>query len=323
MPEGALSHLRVLDLTRVLAGPWASQVLADLGAEVIKVERPGRGTTPEVGARHTCATRAARRRRIGILRQREPGKKSITVDLARPEGQEIVRRLSASSDVVLENYKVGALDRYGLGYQHLSEWNSRLVYCSITGFGQDGPYRDRAGTTSSSRDGRPDEHHRLAGGRADEGGSRHDDILTGMYAATAVLAALAHRERSGRGSTSNLALLDVQVATLGTRPRTTSSRESRPTGWGIPIPASFRTARSRRGTATSCSGRERRTVRPFCAVAGRPELARDPRFATNAVRVRNRTGLESLLAGIIASAPAATGSRRWTQRPSPAAPSTT
>jgi len=304
MPEGALSHVRVLDLTRVLAGPWASQVLADLGAEVIKVERPGTGDdTRGWGPPYLRDSRGEETPESAYFVSANRGKKSITVDLARPEGQEIVRRLSASSDVVLENYKVGALDRYGLGYQHLSEWNSRLVYCSITGFGQDGPYRDRAGYDFlvqgmgglMSITGEPE-------GEPMKAGVAMTDILTGMYAATAVLAALAHRERSGRGQHIDLALLDVQVATLANQAQNYLVTGEPPHRLGNSHPSivPYRAFATRDGHIVLAVGNDGQFAR-FCAVAGRPELARDPRFATNAVRVRNRTDLESLLAGIIAN----------------------
>jgi len=303
MPDGALSHIRVLDLTRVLAGPWASQVLADLGAEVIKVERPGTGDdTRGWGPPYLRDARGEESPESAYFVSTNRGKKSITVDLARPEGQEIVRRLSASSDVVLENYKVGALDRYGLGYQHLAERNSRLVYCSITGFGQDGPYRDRAGYDFlvqgmgglMSITGEPE-------GEPMKVGVAITDILTGMYAATAVLAALAHRERSGRGQHIDLALLDVQVAMLANQAQNYLVTGEPPARLGNSHPSivPYRAFATRDGHIVLAVGNDGQFAR-FCAVAGRPDLARDPRFATNTARVRNREELESLLGGIIA-----------------------
>jgi crotonobetainyl-CoA:carnitine CoA-transferase CaiB-like acyl-CoA transferase len=211
--------------------------------------------------------------------------------------------------VVLENYKVGALDRYGLGYPHLAERNSRLVYCSITGFGQDGPYRDRAGYDFliqgmgglMSITGEPE-------GEPMKVGVAITDILTGMYAATAVLAALAHRERSGRGQHIDLALLDVQVAMLANQAQNYLVTGEPPSRLGNSHPSivPYRAFPTRDGHIVLAVGNDRQFAR-LCAVAGRPELARDPRFATNAARVRNRSDLESLLARIIAQRP----SRDW------------
>lgn len=215
---GALSHIRVLDLSRILAGPWAGQILADLGADVIKVERPGsgddtrgwgppwikddQGQDTSVAAYYLCANR---------------NKRSITVDITQPEGQDIVRRLAAQSDVVLENFKLGGLKQYGLDYDSLKAVNPRLVYCSITGFGQDGPYAPRAGYDFliqglgglMSITGRPDGE---PGAGPMKVGVALTDILTGLYATNAVLAALAWREQSGEGQYIDMALLDVQVA---------------------------------------------------------------------------------------------------------------
>jgi crotonobetainyl-CoA:carnitine CoA-transferase CaiB-like acyl-CoA transferase len=214
--SGALSHLRVLDLSRVLAGPWASQVLADLGAEVIKIERPGTGDeTRAWGPPWLRGPDGAETGESAYFASANRGKKSVAVDVTRPEGQAIVRRLAERSDVLLENFKVGALSRYGLGYDDLARVNPGLVYCSITGFGQTGPYRSRPGYDFMiqamgglmSVTGEPD-------GAPMKVGVAITDLLTGMYSATAVLAALAHRDRSGRGQWIDLALLDVQVATL-------------------------------------------------------------------------------------------------------------
>ncbi|MGZ6135089.1 MAG: CaiB/BaiF CoA transferase family protein [Myxococcaceae bacterium] len=304
--DGALSHIRILDLSRVLAGPWASQVFADLGAEVIKVERPGSGDDtrgwgpPWVDEQSGDSAYFASANR---------GKKSITVDLARPEGQEIVRRLSARSDVLLENYKAGALARYGLDYPRLGAENARLIYCSITGFGHDGPYRDRAGYDFlvqgmgglMSITGEPD-------GEPMKVGVAITDILTGMYAATAVLAALAHRERSGLGQHVDLALLDVQVAMLANQAQSYLLTGRIPARLGNAHPSivpyqSFATKDGHIVIAVGNDGQFRR----LCAVAECPGLADDPRFATNAGRVRNREELVALLAGIIAGR----GSREW------------
>jgi crotonobetainyl-CoA:carnitine CoA-transferase CaiB-like acyl-CoA transferase len=296
---GALSHLRVLDLSRVLAGPWASQTLADLGAEVIKVERPGSGDDtrgwgpPWVDEKGGDSTYFASANR---------GKKSITVDLARPEGQEIVRRLAARSDVLLENFKVGALERHGLDYPRLSEENPRLVYCSITGFGQTGPYRDRAGYDFliqgmgglMSITGEPS-------GEPMKVGVAVADILTGMYAATAVLAALAFRERSGRGQHVDLSLLDVQVAMLANQAQSylATGRPPERLGNAHPSIVPYQAFAASDGYVIVAVGNDGQ-FRRLCAAAGCAELADDARFATNAGRVRHREELIAILAGVIA-----------------------
>ncbi len=220
MNKGALSHIRVLELSRILAGPWTGQILADLGAEVVKVERPGGGDDTrhwgppwlqdESGndtgesAYYLCTNR---------------GKKSVTIDITQSEGQELIRKLAARSDILLENYKVGGLAKYGLDYQSLQQINPRLIYCSITGFGQTGPYRNRAGYDFliqgmgglMSITGEPDD---VPGGGPQKVGVALADVMTGLYAGNACLAALAYREQTGRGQHIDMALLDVQVATL-------------------------------------------------------------------------------------------------------------
>ncbi|TMA26482.1 MAG: CoA transferase [Deltaproteobacteria bacterium] len=299
MHSGALAHLRVLDLSRVLAGPWASQVLADLGAEVIKVERPFAGDDTRAWGPPYLAGESA------YFISTNRGKKSITVDLSRPEGQEIVRRLAARSDALLENFKAGALERYGLGYAQLAPLNPRLVYCSISGFGQTGPYRDRAGYDFlvqgmgglMSITGEPE-------GEPMKVGVAVTDILTGMYAATAILAALTHRDRSGRGQHIDLALLDVQVAMLANQAESFLVTGSPPERMGNAHPSivPYRAFAARDGHLVLAVGNDGQFAR-LCTVAGRPELASDARFATNAARVRNRRELEPMLAAIIAQRP--------------------
>ena len=217
---GALSHLKVLDLSRVLAGPWASQMLADLGAEVIKVEKPGSGDdTRHWGPPWLRDTGGTETREAAYYLCTNRNKKSLTVDFTRPAGQEIVRRLAAEADVVVENFKAGGLAAYGLDYAGLRAVNPRIIYCSITGFGQNGPYAARAGydfliqgmgglmSLTGRADGEP-------GAGPQKVGVALTDILTGLHAAVAILAALAHRERTGEGQHIDLALLDVQVACL-------------------------------------------------------------------------------------------------------------
>ena len=309
---GALGHVRVLDLSRVLAGPWCSQVLADLGAEVIKVERPGSGDDTRSWGPPYLRDRSGRETsESAYFLSANRGKKSVTIDIARPEGQALVRRLAAASDVLLENFKVGTMARLGLGWEDLSRLNPRLVYCSISGFGQTGPYRQRAGYDFlvqgmgglMSITGEPDG---VPGGGPVKVGVAIADILTGMYAATAVLAALAQRERSGLGQQVDLALLDVQVAMLANQAMNHLVTGQPPGRLGnahpniVPYQA-FRTARGHLILAVGNDGQFAR----FCEVAGRPELARDERFASNAGRVRHRAALVPIVEAILAGRPAA------------------
>ncbi|MGL1833602.1 CaiB/BaiF CoA transferase family protein [Rhodocyclaceae bacterium SMB388] len=299
---GALSHIRVLDLSRILAGPWAGQILADLGADVIKVERPGvgddtrswgppylkdaDGEDTEVASYFLCANR---------------NKRSITVDMTRPEGQRLLRGLARECDVVLENFKKDGLVRYGLDYASLQAVNPRLVYCSITGFGQDGPYAARAGYDFliqglgglMSITGRPDSE---AGSGPMKVGVALTDILTGLYAANAVQAALAWRERSGQGQYIDLALLDVQIACLANQAMNylTSGRSPQRLGNAHPNIVPYQDFPTDDGYMIVTVGNDAQFAR-FCEAAGRPELATDPRYATNKARVGNRDTLIPLL----------------------------
>ncbi|AKU10090.1 L-carnitine dehydratase/bile acid-inducible protein F [Azoarcus sp. CIB] len=301
MPS-ALSHIRVLDLSRILAGPWCSQMLADLGADVIKVERPGtgddtRGWGPpwlkdesgadtDVAAYYLCANR---------------NKRSVTIDITCAAGQDLVRRLAAESDVVIENFKVGGLKQYGLDYASLRAINPRLVYCSVTGFGQDGPYAPRAGYDFliqglgglMSITGRPDGEE---GGGPMKAGVALTDILTGLYASNAILAALAWRDRSGEGQYIDLALLDVQVACLANQAANYLATGRSPARLGNAHPniVPYQDFPTADGYMILAIGNDGQFAR-FCAEAGRPELAGDPRFATNAERVRHRATLIPLL----------------------------
>lgn len=304
--EGPLKHIRVLDLSRVLAGPWAGQTLADLGAEVIKVERPGagddtRGWGPPFlsdGAGQSTGDAA-------YFLAANRGKKSVTIDFTRKEGQELVRRLAACSDIVLENFKVGGLAQYQLDYQSLKEVNPGIIYCSITGFGQTGPYSQRAGydfliqgmgglmSVTGEADGLP-------GGGPVKVGVAIVDIFTGMYAATAVLAALASRERTGLGQYIDLALLDVQVATLANQATNYLVSGHSPVRMGnshpniVPYQA-FATSDSHIIVTVGNDDQ----FGKFCKVAGLPQLAADERYLTNAGRVNNRDTLIPMLCDAI------------------------
>ena len=298
-----LEGIRVLDMSRVLAGPWAGQILADLGAEVIKIERPGSGDDTrswgppwlrdaqgrETGesAYYLCANR---------------GKRSLAVDLTRPEGQELVRRMAADSDVLIENFKAGGLKQYRLDHESLRELNPGLVYCSITGFGQDGPRARQPGydyliqamgglmSITGERDGRP-------GAGPQKVGVAITDLTGGLYAVIAILAALLRRQASGEGEYIDLALLDVQVAALANQAANylVSGRVPQRQGNGHPniVPyQGFSTADDPIIVAVGNDGQFRR----LCRLLGRSELAGDPRFSTNSERVRHRETLLPLLA---------------------------
>jgi crotonobetainyl-CoA:carnitine CoA-transferase CaiB-like acyl-CoA transferase len=303
---GALAHLRVLDLTRVLAGPWCAQTLADLGAEVIKVERPGAGDdTRGWGPPYLKDAAGRETSEAAYFLSCNRGKKSITLDISRPEGQALVRRLAAVSDVLLENYKVGDLARYGLAYQDLKALNPRLVYCSITGFGQDGPYSGRAGydllaqgmggfmSITGEADGRP-------GGGPQKAGVAVTDLMTGMYAAVAVLAAIESRHRSGQGQYIDMALLDVGVGMLSNMHLNyfTTGRAPGRSGNAHPNIVPYQVFACRDGHLILGAGNDAQFAK-FCGVAGCPELAADARFAANDARVRNREVLVPLLDDIM------------------------
>jgi crotonobetainyl-CoA:carnitine CoA-transferase CaiB-like acyl-CoA transferase len=301
--SAALSHVRVLDLSRVLAGPWATQVLADLGAEVIKVERPGSGDETRGWGPPWLGAGGAAARESAYFASANRGKRSVTIDLSRAEGQALVRRLAARADVLFENHKVGALARRGLGWEDLAALNPRLVYCSISGFGQGGPYRDRPGYDFlvqamgglMSVTGEPD-------GAPTKVGVAMTDILTGMYAATAALAALAERERSGRGQHVDLALLDVQVAALANQAESflVTGRAPGRLGNAHPSIVPYQAFRTRDGHVVVAVGNDAQFAR-LAEVLGRPDLAADARFSTNAARVAHRDALVAVLAPLLAA----------------------
>jgi formyl-CoA transferase len=313
MPS-ALEGIRVLDLSRVLAGPWCSQNLADLGADVIKVERPGAGDDTRGWGPPFLKTRdGADTEDSAYYLAANRGKRSITVDLSTEAGREIVRGLAAVSDVVLENYKVGDLAKFGLDYASLSAINPRLVYCSITGFGQTGPWSHRPGydfiiqgigglmSLTGEADDRP-------GGGPQKVGVAVVDLFTGMYATQAVLAALFHRSRTGEGQYIDMALLDVQVAMTANMATNYLHSGKAPRRWGNAHPnvvpyQTFRTADGWIIVATGNDGQFRR----FCELGGRPELADDPRFA----RMRDRIGSREVLVPLLAEMVAQRTSAEW------------
>jgi crotonobetainyl-CoA:carnitine CoA-transferase CaiB-like acyl-CoA transferase len=300
---GPLSHIRVLDLSRILAGPWAGQVLADLGADVIKVERPGAGDdTRGWGPPFLDDARGAGTRYAGYFLAVNRGKRSITANLDKAAGRDIVRKLAARADILLENYKVGTLARFALGYEDLRAVNPRLIYCSVSGFGQSGPRRDQVAydfviqamgglmSVTGERDGQP-------GGGPQKVGVPIVDLMTGMYAAVAVLAALARREVSGKGECIDLAMLDVQVAFLANQAMNYLVTGSAPqrTGNAHPNIQPQQVFACRDGDVVLAIGNDAQFAR-FCEVIGRAQLARDERFAANAARVRNQEALAALIA---------------------------
>jgi formyl-CoA transferase len=303
---GALSHIRVLDLTRVLAGPWCAQTLADFGADVIKIERPGAGDdTRHWGPPYLKDAHGADTAEAAYYLAANRNKRSVTVDIATPEGQQIVRELAAQSDVVLENYKVGQLKKYGLDYASLRAVKPDLVYCSVTGFGQTGPYAHRAGydfivqgiggfmSITGERDGVP-------GGGPQKAGVAIADLATGLYSTIAVLAALAHRDRTGEGQYIDMALLDVQVALLANMNTNFLASGTPPVRWGNAHPniVPYQTFQTSDGWIIVAVGNDGQ-FRKFVEAGGRPELADDERFATNPARVRHRDTLVPILAEMV------------------------
>ena len=299
---GALSHLRVLDLSRVLAGPWAGQILADLGAEVIKVERPGNGDdTRAWGPPFLKDVYGESTGEAAYYLSANRNKQSVTIDFTKPEGQQLVRDLASKSDILIENFKVGGLQAYGLDYASLKVLNPDLIYCSITGFGQTGPYAKRAGYDFMvqglgglmSLTGRPE---------GDEGagpvkvGVALTDILTGLYSTVAILAALAHRQHEGGGQHIDMALLDVQVACLANQAMNYLTTGVAPQRLGNAHPniVPYQDFPTADGDFILTVGNDSQ-FRKFAEVAGRPELGGDPRFSTNKLRVANRAELVPLI----------------------------
>ncbi len=302
MAVGALHGLKVLDLSRVLAGPWAGQLLGDLGADVVKVERPGPGDdTRTWGPPWVKDETGADSRQAAYFQCANRNKRSVAIDIATPEGQAQVRALAAQADVVLENFKVGGLAGYGLDYASLAADNPHLVYCSITGFGQTGPYAPRAGYDFliqgmgglMSLTGRSDAED---GAGPQKVGVALVDVMTGLYATIAVLAALSHRDRTGEGQHIDMALLDVQVATLANQASNylTSGVAPRRMGNAHPNIVPYQDFPTADGDMILAIGNDGQFAR-FCTAAGHSEWAADERFATNPARVANRTVLIPLL----------------------------
>lgn len=297
-----LSHVKVLDLSRILAAPWASQILADLGAEVIKVERPGTGDdTRTWGPPFLKDADGKDTKEAGYYLAVNRGKRSITVSLDKPEGQEIVRQLAKRADIVLENYKAGTLARYGLDEASLRKVNPRLIYCSVTGFGQTGPRRDQPAydfliqamgglmSVTGEKDGRP-------GGGPQKVGVPIVDLMTGMYTAVSVLAALSRRNETGVGGNIDIAMLDVQVATLANQAMNylVSDKVPRRNGNAHPNIQPQDVYSCADGDVILVVGNDGQFAK-LCHVLDQPGWATDPRFSTNAERVRNIGDLSAML----------------------------
>jgi len=288
---GPLSRIRVLDLSRVLAAPWVGQTFADLGAEVIKVERPDGGDETRGWGPPWLKDEAGEDTgESAYYLSANRGKKSVALDIASPEGQQAVRELAAKSDVLLENFKVGGLAKYGLDYESLKEINPGLVYCSVTGFGQDGPYAHRAGydfmiqgmSGLMSVTGE-------AGGMPLKVGVAVSDLFTGLYAAIAVMAALAHKAETGHGQHIDMALLDCQVAALANQTSNFHISGKPPGRMGNAHPniVPYQAVPTADGHMILAIGNDRQFAK-FCQVAGREDLLGDPRFTDNVARVANR-----------------------------------
>ncbi len=302
----ALDGIRVLDLSRILAGPWCTQNLADLGADVIKIERPGVGDdTRAWGPPFLKDGQGIDTNESAYYLSANRNKRSVEADMATPHGAALIRELAAVSDILVENFKVGGLAKYGLDYASLKAINPRLIYCSVTGFGQDGPFAQRPGydfmiqgmgglmSITGERDDLP-------GGGPQKAGVAVTDIVTGMYATVAILAALQQRHRSGLGQHLDIALLDSHVALLANQNSNYFNSGVAPTRAGNAhqnvVP--YQVFAASDGHLIVATGNESQ-YRAYCAAIGAPELGDDPRFATNRLRVANRGTLVPLLADIM------------------------
>ena len=308
MQKGALKGIRVLDLSRVLAGPSCTQLLGDLGAEIIKVERPGVGDeTRTWGPPYVMSADGEETSEAAYYLCANRNKRSVTVDMSKPDGVALVKRLLGKSDVLIENFKVGGLKKYGLAYDDLKDEFPSLVYCSITGYGQTGPYAARPGYDMIAQG---------MGGLLSMTGEADgppvkvpvaiNDIMTGMYAAVGILAALRHRDDTGEGQQIDLGLLDVQVAWLYNQAANylTGGNIPQRMGTGHPNTVPYQAFATADGFVIMATNNDAQFER-FCAVAGREDLPKDPRFATNAERVRNRAELVPIVEEILKAQPSA------------------
>jgi crotonobetainyl-CoA:carnitine CoA-transferase CaiB-like acyl-CoA transferase len=304
--SGPLHGVRVLDLSRVLAGPWATQTLADLGAEVIKIERPGAGDDTRLWGPPFTTKADGTRGDAAYFLCANRGKKSVELDIASPEGAETVRRLAATCDVVVENFKTGGLSKYGLDWPSLEKVNPRLVYCSITGFGQDGPDAHRAGydymiqamgglmSVTGQPDGAP-------GAEPMKVGVAVADLFTGLYASNAILAALMHARATGEGQHVDVALFDVQAAMLANQATNWFVSGRAPTRMGNAHPnlAPYQPFPCTDGMVVIAVGNDGQ-FRALCGALGAAGMGTDPRFVTNAARIEHRAEMTAMLAALTA-----------------------
>lgn len=296
--QGALPHIKVLDLSRVLAGPWCTQMLADLGADVVKVERPGAGDdTRHWGPPFLQDAQGQDTQQATYFTACNRNKRSVAIDMAQPQGQALIRQMALQSDVLVENFKVGGLAQYGLDYASLKALNPRLIYCSVTGFGQDGPYAPRAGydlmiqamSGMMSITGRADE---APGGGPLRVGVALTDLFTGVYACSAILAAIEVRHRTGEGQHIDMALLDVGMAILANQAAGFLNTGAVPQRMGNSHPslAPYQDFPTADGAMLLAIGNDGQFAR-FCQAAGHPEWAADARYASNTLRVQHRSAL--------------------------------
>lgn len=324
--KAALEGVRVLDLTRVLAGPWASQLLADLGADVIKIERPGTGDDTRSWGPPFLRNAAGETTDAAYFLAANRNKRSAAIDLGTPQGAGLVRRLAERCDILIENFKPGGLNKFGLDYETLAKLNPRLVYCSITGFGQTGPYAPRPGydymiqamgglmSITGQPDGAP-------GGEPMKVGVAVADLFSGMYAATAVLAALRHAERTGEGQHVDVALFDCQIAMLANQASNYLVSGEAPGRLGNQHPniTPYQVYRTADGHIVVAVGNDRQFA-AFAAEIGRPELAADRRFVSNRARVANRAALNDIVAPVMLTKTSADWLERLERAGAPAGP---
>lgn len=300
---GPLKGIRVFDMSRILAGPSATQILGDMGAEILKIEKPGQGDdTRKWGPPFVKDASGKDTTESSYYLSANRNKKSLALDFTTPEGLAIAKKLISTCDILFENYKAGSLEKYGLGYEQLKAEFPKLIYCSLTGFGHDGPYKDLAGydfliqgmggimSLTGPTDGMP---HKI--------GVAYCDLLTGLYALNGILAALYHREKTGQGQFIDIALLDSQVATLSNAGQyyLTSGKVTPRMGNAHPTIVPYEAFRAQDGDIILAVGNDKQFAE-FCAFAGRSDLAADAKFATNANRVRNRAEIVPVVAQIIA-----------------------
>ena len=298
----ALAHLKVLDLSRVLAGPWCTQMLADMGADVIKIEKPGEGDdTRHWGPPFLQDAEGQDTAHASYFTACNRNKRSIAIDIAKPQGQALIKQLALQCDILVENFKVGGLAHYGLDYAGVHALNPRLIYCSITGFGQTGPYAERAGydlmiqamSGMMSITGKPED---TPGGTPQRVGVALTDLFTGVYACSAILAAIEVRHRTGQGQHIDMSLLDVGMAILANQAAGFLNTGQSPQRQGNSHPSlvPYRDFETQDSAMLLAIGNDGQFAR-FCTVAGHPEWAADPRFRTNIERVRHRDTLEALM----------------------------